>query len=210
MKTLSIIILLNLLFVCSNNEVLGANKKPMTIVLSNFSGSAVNSLVTLEWAMFENINTSHFIIEHCRTSLAFIEIGKMSFIESDVNKSFTFNHNSPISDGYSYYRLKIVDNKGGFVYSEIIAVYIEKSKKFDVSILNNPSITETLNISVLGANGKDVKISVRDFAGYLVYATTLNDVCGYVLRDKAILSGTYIITGETEDELVSKKIVITK
>ena len=209
MKTIFIFILLNTFFAYSNNNF-EVCKKPLSLEITAFSGSANDGVINLEWTMFEDINTSHFIIEYSANSLFFNEIGKLSVSENNEQKTYSFVHTSPISEDYNYYRLKIVDNKGGFVYSEIISVYADKSKKFDISILNNPTISQTLNIIATGANGKDVEISIRDFSGNLVYAATLNKLNGYILYDKTILSGTYIITGVLENDLISKKIIITK
>ncbi len=208
MKNIILFLLLSTFIAHSHNNF--THKKPSTIVLANFNCCVANDDIKLEWTTFDEIDITDYIIEHSVNGLEYNEIATIDCQRNNTKSIYSFIHNSPNTECYNYYRIKLVDNKGNFMYSEIIDVYVEDKNNFDVTILNNPSITETINIAVAGAKDKDVEILVQDFSGHTIFSTMLNNSTGYTLKDNSILSGNYILTAQKGNVLIRKTIVIAK
>jgi pimeloyl-ACP methyl ester carboxylesterase len=94
----------------------------LPLSLLNFNAILSNKQVLLNWQTTQEINTSHFIIERSTNGADFSSIGKViASGNSSATKNYSYIDDKPIS-GTNYYRLKMVDLDGQFIYSKIIAV----------------------------------------------------------------------------------------
>ena len=77
----------------------------------------------LQWQTNNEINTHHFIIEHSVDAGSFTAIGTVNK-KGNVSGNYSFEEPLCNMSGVVYYRLKIVDTDGRFMYSTIISIHI--------------------------------------------------------------------------------------
>jgi uncharacterized repeat protein (TIGR01451 family) len=179
--------------------------KDFTVIpLKLISFSAVpqndNSTV-LFWNTANEINTRHFVIERSNEGLYF---NPLAIIAAKGRSS---NHyNSAVADastGIVFYRLKIADNNGSFVYSPVIKIDKRKNTA-GVSILSNP-IKDLLVISTSDRTLDHTKASIINIQGSVVKTFIVKEG-GQTIDIKDLPAGIYFLKTING----SKKIFISK
>jgi hypothetical protein len=139
----------------------------LPIILSSFSALLDNNIVKLSWTTEQESNSNKFIIEksvdgnNWQTLTIVKAVGNSSSIS---NYSTTDGQPAPMN----YYRLKMVDLDGSFVYSKVLRVSKKEMTIGAVKIFPNPvvnsaavsitsSATETVSVKVFSNNGMMVK-----------------------------------------------------
>lgn len=91
--------------------------------LQYFTGKNESDSILLEWKTGTEENLNHFEIERSASEPnSFVNIGSISAIGSNSYYYYRDNtRDNPVVPVY-YYRLKIVDNSGNYVYSQTITV----------------------------------------------------------------------------------------
>lgn len=140
----------------------------LPIKLQNFNAKAFNQNVLLDWKSEIETNFSHFEIESSATGFNYIQIGKVE--GNSAEKSYTFNDRQPHID-INYYRLKMVDLDGTFVYSDVKAVEMLSTRSGDVDVFPNPF---TGGFTVRGLD-KDATVQIYDSRGSLIFDQKSND-----------------------------------
>ncbi|MEM6264668.1 MAG: T9SS type A sorting domain-containing protein [Bacteroidota bacterium] len=101
------------------------------------------SVATISFAVAQQINNSHFEIEHSLDGETYVAIGE---ILGEGNTSevmdYTFDHPTP-SQGHNYYRVKQVDFDGNYSYSNVTSFTIQHEQ---VVVYPNP-VTNVLRIN---------------------------------------------------------------
>ena len=81
-----------------------------------------NKNIKLNWTTEEEINHSHFIIEHSSDGIIFSVIGQISEnLDRSGIKEYSFTHPNPTA-GYNYYRLVQVDLDGKKTTFDVLAI----------------------------------------------------------------------------------------
>jgi hypothetical protein len=109
------------------------------VTLSDFKSSRQKDKVVLKWATQSEVNFSHFSLERSADGKTFYEIAKVDASKNAAGSLYAYKDNAPNATGVNYYRLKMVDTDGSFVYSKII------SESFDAAAATFevfPSITK--------------------------------------------------------------------
>lgn len=133
------------------NAGLRSGALPVELVSFDGSWDIKRNANLLEWTTAIEINNDKFIIERAvGDNGKFVAIGEVEgngttselidyqFIDTEINLSATY-----------YYRLKQVDYDGGFDYSEIVVIDIERNENVGINIYPNPAssfVTIDLNI----------------------------------------------------------------
>jgi len=113
-------------------------KIPDPVPLKLISFSAVpqnNNTVYLHWNTANEINSKHFVVERGTDGLYFNSLSTVPAKGKAYN-----NYNAVLADanaGIVFYRLKIVDTDGSFVYSPIIKIDKRKNTS-GIDLLSNP------------------------------------------------------------------------
>ncbi len=91
----------------------------LPLTLTNFTAVKQNSDALLSWTTSSEQNSAYFIIEHSTDGIHFNAAG---MVQAAGNSStlihYRFIHKGPAT-GANYYRLKMMDINGAFVYSEM-------------------------------------------------------------------------------------------
>ncbi|MCW3117937.1 MAG: hypothetical protein JWM28_2019, partial [Chitinophagaceae bacterium] len=110
-------------FVAYNNATFNISSL-LPVTLSDFTGKVVNNKVQLNWSTETEENTSHFTIERSSDNRAFVALADIEATgNSTTTKHYGVADNHP-GNGVNYYRLKLSDQDGSFIYSKIVMIQI--------------------------------------------------------------------------------------
>jgi trimeric autotransporter adhesin len=108
----------------------------LPISLVNFEGHLFNNVVNLDWNTSAENNSKSFEVQKSTDGVSFYTIGvlsaagssstlrKYSLIDKQVNEA-------------NYYRLKIIDRDGDYIYSDVIFIKNTNAQQY-VWVINNP------------------------------------------------------------------------
>ncbi len=112
-----------------DNADFGYNDPALPVELLYFTGTLINDYVQLDWHTVTEINSDYFVIERSNDAQSFREIGtRQAAGDSDISLDYDFQDKEPF-DGMNYYRLKMVDRDETYVYSNVVAIDIEKDQE---------------------------------------------------------------------------------
>lgn len=156
---------------------------PLPLTLLNLSAHRVEYEVDIKWQTQNEVNIKVFHIERSINGRTFDLIGFLTASGSlPGTNNYTFRDQHP-SNGTNYYRLKMIDADGKFIYSKVVAVRMDS--KGSLQIFPNPA-TNILFIQVRGVNEKAT--------------VQISDVSGRKLKEeKIILTGNTSFTVDVKD-----------
>lgn len=107
---------------------------PLPVTFLKFTVTNRQENALLQWSTDHEINNNHFEIERSGNGSSFTQIGKVfaSADNSSAIKNYSYLDQNT-SAAKQYYRLKQVDNDGGFIYSPVVIFNPnDKASKWDV------------------------------------------------------------------------------
>ncbi|MDA3615951.1 T9SS type A sorting domain-containing protein, partial [Polluticaenibacter yanchengensis] len=158
----------------------------LPIVLNNFYATAITcNKAHLNWHASNAVNFTHFEIEKSVDGMSYVNLATIPYNEMESKYSF---YDNQLSNGNTYYRLKLVDRDGTFKYSKIIFITSSCNSK-NITVFPNPLTTDVVNIT--GLNGK-VQLELCDISGKIISRQTSSNYQERI--DMAGLSsGIYIL-----------------
>ena len=165
----------------------------LPIRLINFKGRNNNNANLLSWTTASETNSSVFAIERSSNGESFTQIGSVKAAgNSNVEK--TYNYTDAGFNSFSnYYRLKMVDENGTFMYSNIVKLNKEGKSVFQVQ----PNPVENSTVNVYGSNMKFAK--VYDVNGRLLFSQSITTPEHAQLKMNNLAKGVYMINVTTTD-----------
>jgi hypothetical protein len=161
-----------------NNSICGfvLENIVLPIRLLSFSGELqVNGSILLKWETASESNSSHFIVEESMDAKSFKETAKIKASgESRELKTYSLiaKANSGLGTGASaalYYRLKMVDLDGSYVYSHMIKLGKRTTRTFSVYpnpvsafLKINTQDFQKEEISLMNLQGKEFQLNWID------------------------------------------------
>ncbi|WP_118976757.1 T9SS type A sorting domain-containing protein [Taibaiella koreensis] len=161
----------------------------LPIGLYSFEAANLNSSVLLRWRTASEENNQGFEIERSTNGSYWTKIGfvnsKSENGNSNARLDYRFIDNGPTT-GKSFYRLKQIDQNGGFAYSNVAAVMFRKEKNA-ISLYPNPASNELIieglehnaticimntlgqNLRTLKSNENQVHLNVSDLVDGVYY-----------------------------------------
>jgi hypothetical protein len=192
----------------------GLRSGALPVELIHFSGHWDKQAgeISLSWSTASEINNDKFVIERVvGESGKFKSIGEVAghgtsliqmdydFVDTDINISATY-----------YYRLKQVDYDGGYEYSSIIAINVERNEIVDFKIYPNP-VNNWINVEVDIKNSAVYTGELLDLSGRRIHKWSeslqkkgVNKI-SFNIAD--IRSGTYLLSITIGTKNISKLIV---
>ena len=191
-----------------------SSNNPLPVELTYFRAEADDNRVALNWQTASETNNSHFLIQRRTDKGAFENVGRKEGFGTSY-EAYTYRFQDRVSaQGTVYYRLKQVDFDGSFEYSDIKAVKGNNTQKAlalsITGIYPNPFIGQ-LRMQVSSADNQAITLQLRSVAGNLHQqkrlsgARTENEVIWSGLAN--LPSGTYVLTAQTNNNRVVKRIV---
>jgi len=132
-------------------------------IWGNFTALAKNgNQVKLDWTTLQEINTSHFVIEHSSDGTSFTPIATLGAAgNSSVKTSYSFTHTTPSLTRNNQYRILQVDIDNHKAYSAYRNVRFNEGKVVAVTAIPNP-VQNILQVSV---QVNDISIRFVDLSG---------------------------------------------
>lgn len=175
----------------------------LPVILGNFEINMENSQVEILWETISERNNEHFIIERSIDNLTW-EL--LTEVEAKGNTSEKTNYNvqdqNPLF-GTSYYRLSQVDFDGELT---ILASNSFVSSFTEITIYPQPS-NNILNIT--GENLKNSSLQILNTQGEIVYISEYLESNNVVLSATNFDNGIYFVKISNEEQIVTKKIIIS-
>lgn len=142
----------------------GVTSRPGSIVvplsLLSFSAAKEEKVVHVQWSSANEVNVSRFEVQRSTDRNAFAVKGTVSARGGAAVNNYSFTDAGPLK-GYSYYRLKIIDNDGRSTYSSIEKVYFSDSNPVIIS----PNPAAAFIKAEYAAAGSNAKIIIYSADG---------------------------------------------
>ncbi len=175
---------------------------PLPVELIDFTAKPVKQTVVLDWSTATEINNLGFDIEQSTDGVNFRKIGYVKGNENSINlNQYTYTDYTPFI-GWNYYRLKQIDVDGGYEFSDVVSVQIQK-KGVDFTIQPNP-VKEVLSIAFPRTLNQDYQIEIMDVTGRQILKMTNTNT----INVADLPRGLYIIRLTAGDHSTSKKVIL--
>lgn len=160
-----------------DNMIYPVPNVPLPIKLATFHAKKLNEKsVQLDWTTSLEINSDYFAIERSKDGRNWTEIGTVAAAgnSNDLRKYDFLDDLLPISNRNNlntlYYKLRLVDQDGKFVYSDIRVVHLNAfSSDHNFVIYPNPSLQFfNIDLTNIDASQDALQLKVYDMIGKLV------------------------------------------
>ncbi|HOZ79367.1 MAG TPA: T9SS type A sorting domain-containing protein [Ferruginibacter sp.] len=163
------------------------------VKLVSFNAAKNGNDVAVKWKTANELNTKEFQVEWSADGRNFSPIGTVNAVgNSDVPRNYAFTHRQ-VAAGNNFYRLKILDANGSFVYSPIVKLNFTGRG----SIKIYPSITHgELHVELNATKQEATTVMVLDLAGRLLSSRKMPVLAGYNRIDLTVNNlpaGEYIL-----------------
>ena len=175
---------------------------PLPIELLSFTAVKEHQSARLNWATTQEINSSHFLIEHSTGGMHYNVLANVPASgNSSQQQWYGYAHPAP-ARGLNYYRLRLVDKDGSFRYSPVRTLFFEDSRP--LVLRPNPASTAVTievaekggTIRIAGVSGKvlrqfemknnQVKLDLATWAAG-IYFVTYSTSAGRTVQEKFLI-----------------------
>lgn len=172
----------------------------LPLKLTSFSGSANGNTNFLKWQTTAEVNTKQFDIQKSSDGNNFSTIGTVSANNRSGDNNYSFSDQS-VSSSNEFYRLKMIDIDGAFVYSSIIKLSSNSSGN-QFSVYPNPA-KDQLTLSGLQNKGfvEIVTMEGKIFRKINVTAQT------QTVNTESLAKGIYLVRYVFDDKIAYQKMI---
>lgn len=192
----------------------GAKIITLPVMLESFTAqvNGSNNKTLLNWATNSELNASQFIIQRSTNGSDYEDVAIVFSQEGSSTSVRKYSYSDDISmvnGPIVYYRLKIVDGNGNFLYSDIELIRLSnQSSQSNMLVYPNPAQSE-LRITIPNSwQGKTVLYHIYDVHGSLIKQKLSNNAGQTELLNIAELPvGIYIVSASNGDLILVQRIV---
>lgn len=143
---------------------------PLELLSFNVTKTTGNN-VEIRWATASEVNVLRYEVEASVNGTAFYKVGSVSskgnsFLSEYNSQDIQFN-----KTGVRFYRLKMIDKNGSFIYSPVKSVKFSDLKMGLINIFPNPAIN-MINVSVNAEAQEKVTLTIANMHGQKVMQKT--------------------------------------
>jgi len=185
------------------------NSLPVT--LTSFEARLGDNKVMLNWDDASEFRFSHFIIERSVNGIEYTDAA-MIFSNGSYHGKASYSYNDKVntsSKGILYYRLKMVDINGAYVYSAVRIIRISTQEQ-NLSVVAYPNpVVNDLRVTV-PANWQDkqVVLDLYNINGQVVkHVVTGNASQTEVMNVTDMPAGMYVLKASNGTEVATQKII---
>ena len=168
-----------------------------------------NCTASLQWKTSNEQNSKQYELEYSTDGINYITAGTVASNNSSSESLYQYSYPLTASAEH-YFRLKMVDKDGGFIYSQVITLNKKCMGIFSVAIAPNP-VKEKLYLVVTLPSPGSTTIKIFDAKGALVYKDVKMFTAGENLFQLDIIQkfapGTYMLRTESQYGTGSNKFV---
>lgn len=183
---------------------------PLSVKLSSFDANVSGCKALLEWTSEQEENSKEYQVEVSHDGRTFATIGTIAAAgNSNISKSYQFTDNAP-SNGYNYYRLKMVDVNGKISYSSVVTVKSNCDSR-TIKIHPNPvTVNNNLTVIIDGYTG-NLKGELMDVSGKVIRTFSLKNGTN-VLPMEMLAQATYLlrVTEQSSGAVKSFPVIVIK
>jgi hypothetical protein len=201
----------------TSSDVDGSNQSASTqvfvqmvapVTLADFNVTALSCNGVLDWKTSTEENVSRFEIQYSTNGSDFSTVGTVTAKNNPNGASYKYANAQGTAKGY--YRLKIVDIDGNFIYSRIIAVNTKCDGKKSITMYPNPlTVNQNLTVIASGFEGT-VKGELISMAGQVIRTYNLKNGTNTLPVDK-VAQATYMLrVSDAAGDVESFRVVIMK
>ncbi len=140
------------------------NTSELPVTLTAFQAIAHEQSALLTWSTSEEVNFSHFEIQRSADGRLWQRVGEVAAAGlGDAPLAYRYSDVQPLP-GLSYYRLKMIDLDGTYVYSDIRSVVSRAAPALHLEVYPNPA-SDRVSLTTSGAVSE---IRLRDLSGRLL------------------------------------------
>ena len=202
MKTIYVRAILFFFFLCA--VLLGNGQGLLTVQLTNFNAESRNGNVRLSWKASSEENLTQYEIEYSRDGRFYRNLGFIPATNSINGDFYEFEHPVSYSDS-AFYRLKIVDYRGRWLYTPPVLYHVNKITAWFV----NPSVITTGVMNIF-LNDPFDWLQVVNISGTVMLKQNLSGKMGRinVPISSDLARGTYIVQLGDHYRTITQKVVI--
>jgi len=137
-----------------------------------FNGNFRQGVTTLGWSTSNESGARSFVIEKSNNGVAFSVLTTVPAHNNSGVNGYTFNDDMA-QKGTIYYRLKVIDNNGGYFYSKTLKISTDNKNQTLYNIYPNPvknqltvdfnGVSDNIDASVVSLSGKElVRLPLQD------------------------------------------------
>jgi Secretion system C-terminal sorting domain len=199
-KCTTVFLLLTLFFMPSAIKAQGLG----TLQITDFKTESRNGNVGITWKTNNEENLREYEIESSSDGRYYKNLGFIPARNKINGDLYEFENTVDYTDS-TFYRLKIVDVKGKWLYTEPVLYKINKTTAFFIY----PSVVSSHTINLFLEDGFDF-IEVTNMNGEVLLKQNLSGKTGKISIpvSPAIASGLYVVQLKNEDRTITQKIVI--
>ncbi|MEO7045041.1 MAG: T9SS type A sorting domain-containing protein, partial [Ferruginibacter sp.] len=170
---------------------------PLTIL--NFSAEKQNTNAVLKWTVTQQINVNYYEVQRSINAVDFSPIGKVNAISNNANSNNNYSYSDALNNINSntiYYRLRMVDRDGKFVYSTIKFISLTGNESNLIQVFPNPA-TIYFIIKFGSVIQGNYILAISDAAGKKVMTKEMAiapNSTFYFHRGTDMAAGTYFIS----------------
>ncbi|HEY0680389.1 MAG TPA: T9SS type A sorting domain-containing protein [Chitinophagaceae bacterium] len=179
--------------------------------LTQFNAVLNDDIVNLSWKTASEQHTAQFEIERSLNGLQFEKIGVVSASGRINGWVYSYNDHKPTS-GYNYYRLKIIDQDGSYVYSGIVLINLSKDTELTLALYPNPSRNGNVTLNISGRINGHLHLDLADVNGRVVFRKSLGvisaDSYSTSFYPGKLSKGLYTLRVVVGDKRINHRIII--
>lgn len=145
------------------------NASPLPVRLVDFSARQVPNAVELKWSTEVEYNHDHFVTERSEDAIHFTEVCTVPGSGTSALLHHYFCDDVSPVVGLSYYRLRMVDNRGSSEFSDLVSCQYQPSAR-TLYLYPNPS-TGLVSVANTVDDDGDLQMEVRNLFGEIVYSS---------------------------------------
>ena len=180
----------------------GGGAIPLPARLITFEAIKQTKKVLLQWITENELNADKYIVERSGDGINYLVIGTAPASNNNTKNNYSLTDVQPLS-GLNFYRLKMTDKDGSFLYSPVRKINFSNASD-DITVYPNPVTNATIFIAS-SANASHAVLF--DAAGRTIKLFTLNGRSN-ALNVGGIAKGTYQLRIFTQNSVRTERIII--
>ncbi|MBE7171956.1 MAG: T9SS type A sorting domain-containing protein [Williamsia sp.] len=132
--------------------------------------------IELNWETAREIDLQKYEVEYSSNGTVFLKAGEVVANQTSGEGHYSFKH-QPDAGSKHYYRLKMVDKDGSFIYSNIQIVQ-KALQAGSLTIKPNPVLDQRLTVATNELPKSTYSLQISNGSGIIVYRQTVNHTGG--------------------------------
>ena len=175
----------------------------LPVIGLELSAERKNGVVSLNWIIRKEINTSHYLVEKSSNGIDFTAIGQVNATSGRSIGTYSFIDNNASADA-AYYRIKVFDVDNSYSISYIVSVKAVNGNKISIY----PAVaSSSINITYPKSSTKD-NIDIYNVNGKKLIHFVVNQGSAKSAIDiSRLVTGIYILAYTNEAKTYSFKFI---